>query len=97
MYCKTCGEEINDNAVICPKCGCATGTSVEQKDEKSMGMSVLGFFFPLIGLILYLVWKDKTPLKAKSAGKGASIGWITSFALGMLFGLMNVLIFSQIY
>ena len=22
MFCKTCGAEINENAVICPKCGC---------------------------------------------------------------------------
>ena len=24
MYCKKCGKEIDDNAVICPSCGCAT-------------------------------------------------------------------------
>ena len=23
MFCKNCGAEINDNAVICVKCGCA--------------------------------------------------------------------------
>lgn len=22
MFCKICGNEVNDNAVICPKCGC---------------------------------------------------------------------------
>jgi TM2 domain-containing membrane protein YozV len=25
MYCKECGKEINENAVICVSCGCATG------------------------------------------------------------------------
>ena len=39
-------------------------------------MTALGFFIPIVGLILYLVWKDQTPLKAKSAGKGALIGAI---------------------
>lgn len=24
MYCTKCGNEINDNAVICPNCGCST-------------------------------------------------------------------------
>ena len=24
MFCKNCGKEINDNAVICPKCGVPT-------------------------------------------------------------------------
>ena len=23
MYCSNCGAEINDNAVVCVKCGCA--------------------------------------------------------------------------
>lgn len=26
MYCRKCGNEIMDEAVICPKCGCLTGT-----------------------------------------------------------------------
>lgn len=24
MFCQNCGNEINDNAVVCPKCGCPT-------------------------------------------------------------------------
>ena len=30
MFCKKCGEEINDEAVICPKCGCETGIKTEK-------------------------------------------------------------------
>ena len=26
MYCKTCGAEMNDNQVLCLKCGCAVGS-----------------------------------------------------------------------
>ena len=26
MYCKNCGNTINENAAICVQCGCATGT-----------------------------------------------------------------------
>ena len=26
MYCKTCGNPMNDNQAICLNCGCATGT-----------------------------------------------------------------------
>ena len=47
-------------------------------DTGSAGWAVLGFFFPLVGLILYLVWKDSKPLSAKQAGKGALIGVIVS-------------------
>ncbi len=93
MYCKKCGKEINDNAVICPSCGCATD-KYEQKnfknesDSLSAGWAVLGFLFPLIGLILYLVWKEELPLRAKSIGKGALISVIVGAALGFLYGIL---------
>ena len=53
------------------------------QDAPSAGYAVLGFFIPLVGLILYLTCKDTTPLKAKSAGKGALISVIVAFVLGI--------------
>ncbi|MCL1840456.1 MAG: hypothetical protein FWF75_01720 [Propionibacteriaceae bacterium] len=50
-------------------------------DKPSGGFAVLGFFIPLVGLILWLVWKDQTPLKARSCGKGALIGVIIAYIL----------------
>lgn len=93
MYCKKCGKEINDNAVICPSCGCATD-KYEQKnfknesDSSSAGWAVLGFFIPLVGLILYLVWKDELPLRAKSVGKGALVSVIVNVVIGLLWGIL---------
>ena len=46
------------------------------EDRRSGGFAFLCFLFPLVGLILYLVWKDTMPLRAKSCGKGAIIGVI---------------------
>ena len=58
-------------------------------DASSMGFTVLSFFFPLVGLILYLIWKDQHPLKAKSCGKGALTGVIVLVVLCILmFGLI---------
>ena len=87
MYCNTCGNEINENAVVCPKCGCVTGksNSVLKQDAPNTGFAVLGFFFPLIGLILWLIWRTETPLKAHSAGKGALIGVIVSAAITLFY------------
>ena len=45
-------------------------------DARSGGFAFLCFCIPIVGLILYLVWKDQYPLKAKSCGKGALIGVI---------------------
>ena len=46
------------------------------EDRRSGGFAFLCFLFPLVGLILYLVWKDTMPLRAKSCGEGAIIGVI---------------------
>lgn len=89
MFCKNCGEEIDDNAVVCPKCGVAVkevAAATAADDAPNMGFAVLGFFFPIVGLILYLVWHTDYPLKAKSCGKGALIG----FCVGMVSSILMV-------
>lgn len=81
MFCQKCGKEIHDEAVICVHCGCEVKPSVKQQnaeDIPSTGLNVLAFFLPLVGLILYLVWHDKTPKRARSIGKWALISVIVS-------------------
>ena len=56
----------------------ASGTPV---DAPSTGYAVLGFFIPIVGLILYLVWRDSQPQRAHSCGKGALFGIITYVVL----------------
>lgn len=60
------------------------------EDKGGFGWSLLGFCIPLVGLILYLVWKDNKPITAKAAGKGALISVIISvgfYVLSLLLGL----------
>ncbi|GHU99916.1 hypothetical protein FACS1894211_06200 [Clostridia bacterium] len=54
-------------------------------DSRSFGFALLGFIWPLIGLILYLIWKDERPLRAKSCGKGALVGVICQVALVIVY------------
>lgn len=77
MYCKYCGYQNNDDNYFCTSCGAAireTETAVvKSKDtDKSMrtALSVLGFLFPLIGLICWIAMLNSDPAKAKAAGKG---------------------------
>lgn len=70
-FCSTCGKEVNDAAVVCVHCGCSTGNKAALDDAPNFGYALLGFCFPIVGLILFLVWKDTKPLNAKMAGKGA--------------------------
>ena len=64
MFCTNCGNEINDNAVICTKCGVATqnfginNKAAEPKKESNtlalIGF-ILSFFVPLAGLICSII------------------------------------------
>lgn len=95
MFCRKCGQEIHDEAVICPHCGCSTGYNpnvnnsntngiYNNDDSTSTGWMVLGIFFPVIALILYFVWKNEKPLRASSLIKGAIIGFIVSIVLSVI-------------
>ena len=93
-FCQKCGKELVDEAVICTNCGCAVQAIVKsnEADAPNMGLAVLGFFIPIAGLILYLVSKDTTPLKAKSAGKGALTGCCVNDGIRLLYILVCIII-----
>ncbi|MCL1840095.1 SHOCT domain-containing protein [Candidatus Saccharibacteria bacterium] len=59
-------------------------------DAPSGGYLALGLFFPLIGLILFLVWINEYPKRAKSAGKGALIGTIIYIVLCIIVPIIIV-------
>lgn len=108
VFCTGCGKALALDEKFCSACGKERPTPVASaqptyqqpvypqmgyvQDAPSGGMMALGFFFPIVGLILYLVWKDQTPLKAKSAGKGALIGFIVGMALSILVPILTFVI-----
>ena len=87
-----------DEAVICVHCGCSTqdkAAVAESNDAPNTGMAVLGFFIPIAGLIIWLVNRDTKPLMAKSAGKGALIGFSISLICSILYGVVVGSMFSS--
>lgn len=96
-YCSHCGKEVHDDAVVCIHCGCSlTGqpTAAVPGDAPNTGFAVLGFFFPIVGLILYLINKEKFPQKAKSAGKGALIGFGIGILSSIFFAIVDGVVLS---
>lgn len=99
MYCSRCGEYQNGNEAYCQNCGAqlSVGQGNTPDDRSSPGFAALGFFFPLVGLILFAVFDSKQPRRAKSAGKGALIGFIIKAVLTILFtviyttGVLNLI------
>lgn len=67
MFCKNCGEQISEHAEICVHCGVrAKGPTVDDKPNWAVNLLTL-CCIPLVGLILYFVWKNEKPKAAKSA------------------------------
>ncbi len=67
-------------------------------DVPSVGFNALAFLFPIVGLILYLVWKDSTPNRAKAIGKWALISVIAGVVVYVLWmvALFSMVSFSGI-
>ncbi len=50
-------------------------------DNGGLGWGILGCCIPIVGLVLWLVWKDQKPRTAKAAGIGA----LVAVGLGALY------------
>ena len=68
------------------------------KDKPSAGFNALAFFFPIVGLILYLVWRDETPKRAKAIGKWALISVIIGvvFYIVMMIAMVSIFTFAGV-
>ena len=92
MFCNNCGSEIDDKAVICPKCGVSqNGAGIPGvEDNGGFLWGLLGCCIPIVGLVLFLVWKDTKPRTAKSAGVGALVAvglWVLYYIIIAAMGL----------
>lgn len=58
-------------------------------DDGSIIWGIIGFIFPIIGFIIYIVWNKTKPKNAQKAGLGALIGFIAQ-----VIGLTTIPFFS---
>ena len=88
MFCKKCGNQIMDDAVVCVHCGCPTDKfdpdPQKNQDKSSVNVALISFFLPLVGLVIYLVYKDNQPLKAESAKMGTIWGFFLPIIIILL-------------
>ena len=100
MYCKNCGRTVDDTSSYCNNCGARIDNKPNadvSEDSSSMGFAILGFFIPIIGLILFLIYEGKKPKRAKSVGKGALIGFITKIVLTIILVILYVVFATSLF
>ncbi len=101
MFCSKCGKENSDSAVVCSNCGNQlqpfSRPAAVGQDGPIGGLGIVCFLFPIVGLVLYLVWKDTTPMKANGAGKAALWGVGVSIALYLLVIIIGVAVGASAY
>ena len=89
-FCKNCGNQIEDNAATCPSCGASQNTTPQVTDNGGFLWGLLGCCIPIVGLVLFLVWKDTKPKTSKAAGIGALVGVILMILYYILIGVVGV-------
>lgn len=100
MYCKNCGRTLDDTSSYCNNCGARIDNKPNadaSEDSLSLGFAIFGFFIPIVGLILFLIYEEKKPKRAKSAVKGALIGFITEIVLAIILVILYVVFATSLF
>ena len=106
MYCEKCGSKNEMTSDFCTNCGNKlnkdlsnnTTTIVNYEEEKNtFGWGVLGFFFPIVGLILFICWKKDRPKASKSSGIGTLVSVLARVLLAILIIVIGFIVgFSSV-
>ncbi len=101
MYCQNCGNEINDNAVVCIHCGAAVNNpnnpaSNPEFQLSKTGMGVLlAILLGLIGLVIGLLIYPTGTVARSTFIKGWGITFAISAGVSILISIVYVVfIFS---
>lgn len=104
MYCSQCGKEIDTDMKYCPYCGAVVNTDKNvyqpEQDSPSLLFAFISFFVPIIGIVLYVIWRKDSPKKAASCLKGLAAGVIFEIILYIIFLSMisnSVNTYDEIY
>lgn len=95
MFCKNCGQPMDEHDNVCPNCCAVQNQTPPVVDNGGIGWGLLGCCIPVVGLVLFLVWKDTKPKTAKAAGIGALVSvilvvlyYIFIFTTAITFGVL---------
>ena len=90
-FCHSCGTAQNAAPVqnaYNPNQNVYNPVAPAPVDNGGFWWGALGCCVPIVGLILFLVWKDTKPKTAKSAGKGALISVILTVVFYIIYFIL---------
>ena len=97
IKCPECNYDLSNKAYCCPRCGYPLRPTIcrnIEPDINNSGLNLLSFFFPLIGLLLYLYMKDLYPVKAGRIKKFTLIGFAIVAVPVLLFTILFFAVFA---
>jgi hypothetical protein len=71
------------------------GAPAPVNDTGSIGWGVLGFFIPIVGLVLWLIWKDTRPKDSTMSRNGFLIGLIVNVVFYIIFVAIGAMVGAQ--
>ncbi len=75
MFCKNCGSQIDDRAVICPHCGVPQTVQKAESNVLAIVGFVLSFFIAIAGLICSILGLKKAK-ELGGTGNGLAVAGI---------------------
>ena len=87
MFCKNCGKDIDDNAVVCPNCGVATDNMAKSTPAPAQKNSMA-----IAGLIISIIaYKNAKKPEYNGDGKSFALAGIIISAVSLGGGLIAVI------
>ncbi len=91
MFCVECGKYVANKLNKCPYCDCEQlqetnaglpdPSSLKTADGHSAGFCMLSFALPILGFILFFLWKKQFPMRATAILRAAITGAVSLVAL----------------
>ncbi|MGL4948934.1 MAG: zinc-ribbon domain-containing protein [Anaeroplasmataceae bacterium] len=99
VFCGNCGTKLdstNTTSVAQSNPQYYAPNQSHSTDAPNFGYALLGFCIPLVGIILYFVWKNEKPLTAKSLLKGFLVSLILSAIMFVLYFVLIVILGASV-
>ncbi len=95
MYCNNCGNQIDDNAYVCPYCGVKTGHGARTNEKNILAIVgfVLSFLIAIAGLVCsILAYKKSKELNGE--GETLAIAGIIISAISIVLSILLLVVYG---